>query len=268
MRVALIHDVFFDASGADRLRAALSEARERDAELAVLPEIPCNPWSPATREARDDDAEPPGGPRATLQGAAAKEAGMALVGGAIVRDPDGRRHNTALVFAATGELVGRYCKVHLPHEPGFWEADHYEPGGEPPRAIDGLPMRLGLQICSDANRPSGTQQLAAQGVALIVVPRATEGATWERWKLALRANALTGACYVLSVNRPGPEQGVALGGPSFAADPDGDVLVESEQRLCVVDLDPETVARARRGYPGYLTHGAALYREGWGRLVE
>ena len=72
-------------------------------------------------------------------------------------------------------------------------------------------------------------------------------------------------CYVLSVNRPGPEAGVALGGPSFAVDPDGGVLAESVEPLCVVDLDPEVVEVARHGYPGYLDYPAALYREGWQR---
>jgi N-carbamoylputrescine amidase len=273
VRLALIHDVFFDDPGHARLRATLREARDRGAELALLPELPLHPWVPAGRGARDEDAEPPDGPRARAQAEAAAEAGLALVGGAIVRDPaSGARHNTALLFGADGSTLSRYRKLHLPDEPGFHEGDHYEPGDEPPAVVEGtsrgLPLRLGLQLCSDVNRPVGLQLLAAQGVELVVHPRATERATWERWRLSLAAAALTGACFVASVNRPGPERGVALGGPSFVAGPDGRALFEGEERLAVVGLDPGACERARRGYPGYLAHPAPVYAAGWARLAE
>ena len=65
-------------------------------------------------------------------------------------------------------------KVHLPDEPGFHEVDHYRPGTEPPRRVDLEGLALGVQLCSDANRPVGSHLLAAQGVQAIVVPRATE----------------------------------------------------------------------------------------------
>ena len=63
LRVAMIHDVFHDACGPARLRQRLAEARAAGAELAVLPELPLDPWIPATREHRDDDAEMPSGRR-------------------------------------------------------------------------------------------------------------------------------------------------------------------------------------------------------------
>ena len=47
MRVALISEVFFDEAAGARLTEHLREARRQGAELAVLPEIPLNPWSPA-----------------------------------------------------------------------------------------------------------------------------------------------------------------------------------------------------------------------------
>ena len=33
-----------------------------------------------------------------------------------------------------------YRKLHLPHEEGFWETSHYDPGNEPPSVIRGLPL--------------------------------------------------------------------------------------------------------------------------------
>jgi predicted amidohydrolase len=264
MKVALVSDVFYTPDADRRLRARLGEARALGAELAVLPEIPLNPWSPATTRVLDEDAEPPEGPRHRMMSEAARATRIGLVGGAIVRDPEtGARHNTALVFDASGQCVARYAKVHLPDEPGFHEPCHYEAGTRHAEVIRAFGLPFGIQICSDINRPQGCHILSAGGAMAIVNPRATEAATFERWKLVFRANALTSCAYVLSVNRPAPEQGVPLGGPSIAVDPNGDVLVETTDPVTVVELDAQAVAAAKRRYPGYLAVNAELYARGW-----
>ena len=71
LTVALISEVFWEPDGAERLKERLAEVAGRGADLAVLPELPLNAWSPATRDARDEDAEPMDGPRATAQAEAA-----------------------------------------------------------------------------------------------------------------------------------------------------------------------------------------------------
>lgn len=262
--MALVSDVFFEDDADARLRRRLAEARALGAELAVLPELPLNPWSPATSVARDNDAEEPEGRRHRLLSAAARGVSIGIVGGAIVRDAaTGTRHNTALVFDRDGSLIASYRKVHLPDEEGFREGAHYEPGDDPPQVIRAFGVPLGLQTCSDINRPEGSQLLAALGAAAIINPRATEAATFERWKLVFRATALTASAYVLSVNRPGPDQGVALGGPSIAVDPDGNVLAESTDPIVIVDVDSRVVDDARRRYPGYLRFYPSVYARGW-----
>ena len=264
LTVALVSDTFYSDDGESRLSARLDEARKAGAELAVLPEIPLNPWSPASTVVREDDAEEPGGPRHRTMSAAARDVGIGLVGGAIVRDPaTGRRHNRALVFDAAGVLVASYAKVHLPDEPGFHEPCHYEPGdtiGEPVQAF-GMP--LAVQICSDINRPAASHALAAMGAVAVVHPRATESGTYEKWKLVLRSTALTTCAYVFSVNRPHPEQGVPIGGPSLVVDPNGEVARESTEPVVVATIDETVLSSARQRYPGYLWTPSALYGEAW-----
>ena len=267
LTVALISEVFWEADGAQRLKQRLAEAAERGADVAVLPEIPLNPWRPATREPRDDDAEPMDGPRARAQGEAAAEAGIGLVGGIIHVAEDGRRTSRALVFDRQGAIQATYEKLHLPEEPGFWETSHYEPGTEAPRRIDGFGLPIGVQICSDNNRPEGTHLLGAQGAMAVFVPRASEEKTYQRWKTVFRSNALTGCLYVLSVNRPHPEEGVLIGGPSVAFDPSGDLLAETTDRLALVTLDAKVVTDARRAYPGYLPVRARLYADAWTEIA-
>jgi predicted amidohydrolase len=267
MSVALISEVFWEADGAVRLRQRLAEAADRGADLAVLPELPLNRWSPASKQARDEDAEPMDGERATIQAEAAAEAGIGLVGGIIHRAEDGRRTSRALVFDRRGTLVGTYEKLHLPEEEGFWETSHYEPGSEPPRPIDGLGVIIGVQLCSDVNRPEGTHLLGAHGVVATINPRATEERTYQRWKTVWRANALTSSCYVLSVNRPHPEDGVLIGGPSVAFDPAGELLVETTEPVALVTVDTAVVQQARRRYPGYLPINARLWADAWAEIA-
>ena len=269
LTVALISEVFWEPDGPIRLKQRLADAAGRGADLAVLPEIPLNPWSPATKEARDDDAEGMDGERVRAQAEAAAEAGIGLVGGIIHRDPaTGRRTSRALVFDAKGALRATYEKLHLPEEPGFWETSHYEPGSEPPRRIDGFGVPIGVQICSDNNRPEGTHLLGAQGAVVVINPRASVEATYQRWKAVWRANAMTSSCYVLSVNRPHPEGGVIIGGPSVAFDPNGALLVETTDALALVTVDAATAAEARTRYPGYLPVQARIYGDAWAEVAE
>jgi N-carbamoylputrescine amidase len=268
LTIALISEVYWEPDGPARLADRLREAADRGADLALLPELPLNPWSPATKDISGDDAEPMDGRRATVQADAAREAGIGLIGGIIHRAADGRRTSRALVFDRMGAIVATYEKLHLPEEEGFWETSHYQPGTEPPRRIDAFGVPIGLQLCSDNNRPEGTHLLGAQGVAAMLNPRATEEATYQRWKTVWRANALTSCCHVLSVNRPHPERGVLIGGPTVAIDPKGEVLVETTDTLAVVTVDEAIVSQARRGYPGYLPVRARLYADAWAEIAQ
>lgn len=264
-RIALVSEVFPELDDEPRLIARLEDVAERGARLAILPELPLNGWAPATPDRDEGDSEEVGGPRELSLRAAAQNAGVAVIGGHIVLDPSGRRFNEALLVNASGEVVLRYWKAHLPDEPGFHEVDHYEPGDRSP-GVARWDLAVGVQVCSDVNRPEGTHLLAALGAELVACPRATEAKTWDRWRTVLVANAMTSCVWVASVNRPAPECGVLLGGPSLLVAPDGEVVVESDQTVVISDLDRERLAQARLGYPGYLPVRDDLYAAGWGAV--
>jgi predicted amidohydrolase len=268
LTVALITEVFFDDPESERLSLRLAEARSSGAELVVLPELPMDPWVPTSCEPDPADAEEPAGRRHQTLAAAARSAGVAVLGGAIVRDPaSGRRHNTALLFDDKGSLSASYSKIHLPYEEDFWEAAHYKPGTDPPEVFTGLSLPMGIQICSDANRSSGCQLLAAQGAAVVFVPRATPAENWHRWRLVLRANAITSAVWVVTVNRPPVGKISPIGGPSAVIAPNGELVCETTDAIAVVRLDGDAVAQARRAYPGYLDFHPAVYAKAWNSIA-
>lgn len=265
LTLALISEVF---GTEDALVSCLEEARNQGAELAVLPELPLNPWSPATKNSRPEDAEHAGGRRETMQCGAARRAGIAVLGGVIRINSDGRRINLALLIDERGNIAGSSAKHVLPNEEGFWECDHYEPVDDPPQILPYRGAKLGIQICSDANRPTAAQLLAAQGVQAILSPRATSQASWERWRLAYRSMALTASAWVLSVGRPRPEFGVDIGGPSLVVNPMGEVVLETVSCIATVTVDWKAVEDARQSYPGYLAWPAKTYVTGWQKILN
>ncbi len=264
LTVALITDVFPTREDEPRLLSHLAKARARGAQLAVLPELPLNRWAPVSRAPSDADAEPPDGPRVRAMAMAARTTGLSLLGGAIVRDPgSGRRHNTAVLFDSSGEALLRYRKIHLPDEEGYWEARHYRPGNRPARPVSVAGFEIGVQVCSDANRPQGCNALAAMGADVILLPRATPEETYRRWRLVLRANAITSCAYVVSVNRPETGSEGVIGGPSMVAGPSGEVLIETRDPVAAVSLQRTALERARNEYPGYLDVRADIYQRAW-----
>jgi len=267
LNIALISDVFIGDGARERLLSRLQKAKDAGADLAVLPEIACNPWSPATKQLQEEDAENLGGERCQMQATAAKEIGIGVIGAAILNE-SGTRHNTCLLWDEAGVLLGTYQKHHIPEEDGFWETSHYSPG------ITGFPVfnfrgfNIGIQICSDMNRPQGSHLLAAAGADVIVSPRSSELATYDKWRPVWIANALTTACYVCSVNRPAPENGVLIGGPSIAVGPNGEVLIESTDAITVCTAHQSTIQQARIEYPGYLACRTDVYAREWAKRKE
>jgi predicted amidohydrolase len=269
LRVALLSECFFGEGAESRLGDRLAEAKRRGAELVLLPELPLQEWRPWTKEPRDHDAEEPGGPRETMLRRVCRDVGIGAVGGVIRRDPaSGRRESRVLLVDERGALLATYGKIHLPEEEGFWETSHYEPSRDAPVPVEYRGFPVGFQICSDCNRPQGTPPLGAQGALAVLSPRATEKATWERWRVVLRANAITSACYFLSVNRPAPEFEVLMGGPSLAVDPRGEILIETLEPLAVITLERARVEECRTLYPGYLARFPEMYSAAWRRIAD
>ena len=265
LSVALVREVF---NTENALISCLQVARNQGAELAVLPELPLNVWSPATKTAKVEDAERPGGYREAMQCNAARRASIAVLGGVIRVAKDGRRTNLALLISEQGDIIGSSAKHVLPDEEGFWECDHYEASTDPPHVLDYRDMKLGVQICSDANRPTAAQLLAAQGVQIILAPRATSPSSWNRWRLAYQSMALTASSWVVSVCRPRSEFGVSIGGPSLIVNPMGEVTLETTERIITRELDLRAVADARQAYPGYLAWPTKMYIAGWQKILE
>ena len=168
-------------------------AKRIDGLAASDPDIICLPENFATGgvsvSPAEDLAQPQDGPIAACIAAKARELGTNIICPLRLADA-GRIYNTALVFDRSGEIAGRYDKIH----PTDGEiAGGITPGARPPRTIDLDIGRIGIQTCFDLYWPDGWQSLGEQGAEIVFWPSAHPGGKY------LNAYALLNRYYVVGV---------------------------------------------------------------------
>ena len=211
-----------------RVQAALREAADGGADLAVFPEATQVRFGSDLRAA----AEPLDGPFCSGLAAAAKDTGVALVAGVFEPAPDGRVYNTAVAFDGHGELMATYRKLHLFDAFGHRESEEVAPGSVPV-LVSLAGVRVGLEICYDVRFGELSRALAVAGAQLIVLPAAWAAGPFkeEHWVTLVRARAIENTVWVAAVGQvPDPDEPrtrAATGvGRSMLVDPLGVVRLD------------------------------------------
>lgn len=263
------------ACGADpqaNLWASLEGIRvvaARGARLVVLQELHRSLYF-CQQESVDafDLAEPIPGPSTETLGALAKELGVVIVASLFERRAAGLYHNTAVVLERDGSIAGRYRKMHIPDDPGFYEKFYFTPGDMGFHPIPTSVGKLGVLVCWDQWFPEAARLMAMAGAELLIYPTAigwsrdddTEEQERQRqaWITVQRSHAIANGLPVVAVNRVGHEQdpaggeGIDFWGTSFAAGPQGEILHSADTRApenAVVSLDLARGEAVRRIWP-------------------
>jgi len=267
-RVALLSEVFLGDGAADRLVARLTEARGRGAELAVLPEIPLNPGRPRPPFPGRGCRAAGGAAARALSQAARQRGSRSWAGPSSARSRRGRP-GSAQRGAPVRRLRGARGVLReaptCPTRTGS-ASPPLRAGSAPPSVLHLAGVPVGIQICSDSNRPEGSHLLGAQG------PRSSSRRAPPRPRPgALEARPPRQRHDQRHLHRlgqpPAPEFGVALGGPSVAIAPDGEVLLETTAPLAVVELDRGAIAAARKRYPRLHGGPRRPYGQAWNAIA-
>jgi deaminated glutathione amidase len=236
-----------------RVRLALAEAADQDADLAVFPEATQIRFGEDLRAA----AEPLDGPFCAGLAAAAKDTGVALVAGVFEPAPDGRVYNTAVAYDGAGELVASYRKLHLFDAFGHRESDQVAPGSAPV-LVTLAGMRTGLEICYDVRFGELSRALAVAGASLLVLPAAWAAGLFkeEHWVTLVRARAIENTVWVAAVGQvPDPDERptrAATGiGRSMLVDPLGVVRIDlgPAPGVAVAEVDEGLIGTVRATVP-------------------
>jgi len=228
------------------IEARVAEAAKRGAQLVLLQELHNGPYFCQHEAVSEFDlAETIPGPSTERLGKLAKEHGVVLVSSLFEKRATGLYHNTAVVFERDGSVAGKYRKMHIPDDPGFYEKFYFTPGDLGFEPINTSVGRLGLMVCWDQWYPEGARLMALAGAELLLYPTAIgwdpedEQPEKDRqrnaWILSHRGHAVANGLPVLSCNRVGHEasplgtSGIRFWGSSHVLGPQGEFLAEANQ---------------------------------------
>jgi len=254
------------AESVRHIRAAAGQG----AELVLLPELHLGPYFCQTEDTNlFEQAEAIPGPATEALGRLAQELGVVIVASLFERRAPGLYHNTAVVLEKDGSLAGKYRKMHIPDDPGYYEKFYFTPGDIGFKPIETSVGKLGILVCWDQWYPEAARLMALAGADLLLYPTAIgwnpddtheeQQRQLDAWITVQRGHAVANGLPVLSCNRVGHEpdpspnsQGIQFWGNSFITGPQGEFLAhagEQETRLMLVELDLRRSEDVRRIWP-------------------
>lgn len=271
LKVALIQEINHGDAEANLavIEARVTEAAKAGAKLVLLQELHNGAYfCQHESSAEFDRAEAIPGPSTARLSALAAKAGVVLVASLFERRAAGLYHNTAVVFEHDGRLLGRYRKMHIPDDPGFYEKFYFTPGDLGFEPIQTSVGKIGVLVCWDQWYPEAARLMALAGAEILVYPTAigwdpddqeTEKQRQrDAWMLSHRGHAVANGIPVLSCNRTGFEpspigsSGINFWGSSHVLGPQGEMLAEAATdvpEILYAELNMARSEAVRRMWP-------------------
>ena len=251
-----------------RLVEMMREARARGAGLVVFAELALTTFFP--RWMIEDEAEldsfyeremPSPATQPLFDEAARLGIGFCLGYAELVEEGgQKRRFNTSILVDATGRIIGKYRKVHLPGhdapQPGrafqHLEKRYFEPGDLGFPVYRGFGGVMGMAICNDRRWPETYRVMGLQGVDMVMLgyntpfdhtgDEAVNSLTLFHNHLSMQAGAYQNATWVVGTAKCGTEEGSRMGGQSVIIAPSGEIVaqavtLEDEVITAKCDLD-------------------------------
>ena len=208
-------------------------------------------------------AEPiPEGPTTQHFMALAKELGVVLICSMFEKRAEGLYHNTTAVIDADGSYLGKYRKMHIPDDPGYYEKFYFTPGDLGYKVFKTKFATVGVLICWDQWYPEAARITALKGAQILFFPTAIgwdvkqsehdNREQYAAWQTIQRSHAVANGVPVVSVNRTGREGGMQFWGGSFVTNAFGRVLWQAphyDEATHISTLDLDETDHYRRHWP-------------------
>ena len=271
MKVALLQQEFNGTKEATIAKTLelIAEAKKGGADLVVCQELHQTQYFCQSEDTNFFDHANDWQEDVAFWGRVAKENGVVLVTSLFEKRADGLYHNTAFVFERDGSVAGKYRKMHIPDDPGFYEKFYFTPGDIGFEPVETSLGKLGVLVCWDQWYPEAARLLALKGAKILIYPTAIgwfEGDSedeksrqLEAWVAVQRGHSVANGLPVVAVNRVGFEKddsgvmdGIKFWGNSFVFGPQGEQLfrANSTDELCkIVEIDMKRSEEVRRIWP-------------------
>ena len=247
----------------------IEDAAAQKAELVVLPELHLDPYFCQNEDYRHFElAQPIPGPTTDKLSKLAKQLGIIIVSTIFEKRTAGLYHNTAVVFDKDGSIAGKYRKMHIPDDPGFYEKYYFTPGDLGFNPISTSIGKLGILICWDQWFPEAARLMSLAGAEVLIYPTAIgwdpkdtedeKNRQLQAWITIQRAHAVANGIPVITCNRTGFEKapdsddGLNFWGNSFIAGPQGEIIIcadSQESKLLITTFNRNRSEHIRQIWP-------------------
>ena len=284
MKIGIIqpHNGEDDKTNVLHLATKIRQLAKEGAELIVLQELHNSLYFCKQEDVNLFDlAETIPGPSTQFFGNLAKELQVVIVTSLFERRATGLYHNTAVVLDKDGTIAGKYRKMHIPDDPGYYEKFYFTPGDLGFQPIQTSVGKLGVLVCWDQWYPEAARLMALQGAELLIYPTAIgfdphdtsdeQERQREAWTTVMRGHAVANGLPVVAVNRVGEEAANTFWGSSFVAGPQGEFLYRAnttDEVAVVVDVDLQRSEQVRRWWPFLRDRRIDAYQNILQRYVE
>lgn len=225
----------------DKAIARIREAASKGARVIILQELFTSLYFCDVENYDNFDlAEVIPGPTTDTLSILAAELEVVIVASLFEKRSQGLYHNTTAVINADGAYLGKYRKMHIPDDPGFYEKFYFTPGDLGYKVFKTKFLTIGVLICWDQWYPEAARITALMGAELLVYPTAIGWSTaqdedtnkqqYDAWQVMQRSHAIANGIHVAAVNRVGEENGIKFWGGSFIANPFGVILQQSSHK--------------------------------------
>ena len=211
----------------------------------------------------------------------AAELGVVIIASLFEKRTQGLYHNTTAVLDADGAYLGKYRKMHIPDDPGFYEKFYFTPGDLGYKVFKTKFAKIGVLICWDQWYPEAARITALMGAEILFYPTAigwastqdvdTNTEQYNAWQTIQRSHSVANGVHVVSVNRVGEEVGLKFWGGSFVSNPFGKVIFQGdhhEEQVTVVDLDLSKTDYYRTHWPFLRDRRVETYQPITKRLLD
>lgn len=261
---------------------SVAELASQGCELVMLQELHSTLYF-CQQENTDffDLAEPIPGPATDYFAALAAKHNIVLITSLFEKRGSGLYHNTAVVFDRQQGLVGKYRKMHIPDDPGFYEKFYFTPGDLGFEPIQTSVGKLGVLVCWDQWYPEAARLMAMAGADMLFYPTAIgwdntdtaeeQARQFGAWQTIQRAHAVANSVPVVVANRTGFESspvsgdpGIQFWGQSFITGPQGEILAQAEadkEQTLTVELDLQRTEQIKRIWPYFRDRRIDAYQD-------
>jgi len=247
----------------------IKEAAENGSKLVVLPELHQNNYFCITEDVKNFNLADSYEEDIKFWSSIAKKYFIVLVTSLFEKRAAGLYHNTAVVFENDGSIAGKYRKMHIPDDPGFYEKFYFTQGDLGFEPIQTSVGRLGVLICWDQWFPEAARLMALKGAEVLIYPTAIgwfdedskeeKNRQLESWITIQRSHAISNGVPLISINRIGYESddtkaidGIRFWGNSFAVGAQGEYLAQADnenETIIYINTDYKRSEEVRKIWP-------------------